>query len=372
MTLPTAPYPLLEDLSNSVCLLSADGHVLWANAVSQELFQMGAARLQTCHASELLSQMPDAKNHADWLVTLLNKLHAQHHCSLRFDCVLRATLSHVRTVHATLSKVQHRESLLTAHKTGFFWLELLPLDLHLDSYNDAKEREESELNKAWLLNLAHELKNPLGGISGVAQLIRDEVPASAQEYVDVMQAEIERMTTLLDNMLLPQRTRGKVERCNIHELCAYVSQTIKAQYPSIKITGDYDVSLPLVEVVRDQWIQILLNLLQNAAQELVENEQHNLINPQIVLRTRVVHRQTFNKQLHPMCLQLEIADNGRGVPEQLHHTLFHPLVTGRAAGTGLGLALVQSVVHQHGGDIRYSKAPSGGAMFTIRLPFGRN
>lgn len=377
-----SPYPLLDELSCGILLTDCALHLLWTNAAAQELLQTTSQRITGISISRFITlprsteavHPPDTETVAtrqppatDSIRDITEKLTERNSHTLHFDCLLHSTRGHTRACHATISRVQHAERFHPHHTGVSFRLELLPLDSQLASWEDARERRDSRRNRNWLLNLAHELKNPLGGILGAAQLMRDEIPVQLREYIDVIHAEAQRMTALLDNMLLPHRMQGEKTPCNIHEICEYVCTLITSQYPSIDIQRDYDISLPDIPLIRTQWIQILLNLMQNAAQELTENPIPQPP-PRIRLCTRIAHRQTFNRQLHRQCLQITIHDNGRGIAPELLHTIFHPLVTGRDRGTGLGLALVQSLVHAHGGAVQCHSQPADGTRFTLLLP----
>lgn len=375
---PPSLYPLLDELSCGILLIDRDLRLLWTNAAAQELLQTTSRRISGIEISRFITLPPFAKAtqtadgeskpphwHNTSLHYIVDKLAKRDSHSLHFDCLLHSTLGHTYAVHATISQVHHTENLQPKHCQAAFQLELLTLDGQIASWEDARERQDSKRNRNWLLNLAHELKNPLGGILGAAQLMRDETPPQLREYIDVIHAEAQRMTDLLDNMLLPHRIQGEKQNCNIHEICEHVRTLLASQYPTINIQRDYDTSLPEVPLVRGQWVQILLNLLQNAAQELTENA---IVKPHIRLATRIAHQQIFDRRLHRQCLQVSIHDNGRGIPAELQHTLFHPLVTGRAQGTGLGLALVQSLIHAHGGAVHCHSNPTEGTRFTLLLP----
>jgi two-component system nitrogen regulation sensor histidine kinase GlnL len=211
--------------------------------------------------------------------------------------------------------------------------------------------------------LAHEIKNPLGGLRGAAQLLERELPdAALKEYTRVIISEADRLRALVDNLLGPGYPPRK-ELINVHELTQHVFQLVRSEVPSgITITRDYDPSLPQLYLDRDQLIQAMLNLARNAVQVLGTTGQ-------LVIRTRAVTNVTIGATRHRVVAAVQFEDNGPGVPEELRDKIFYPLVTGRPGGTGLGLAVAQDIVTRHDGLIEYESRP-GHTVFTILLPMG--
>jgi two-component system, NtrC family, nitrogen regulation sensor histidine kinase GlnL len=215
--------------------------------------------------------------------------------------------------------------------------------------------------------LAHEIKNPLGGLRGAAQLLERQLSdATMREYTSVIISEADRLKTLVDTLLGPGHAPRK-QSINVHELLQHVWQLLKLEASAgIKIERDYDPSLPSIEVDRDQIIQAMLNLGRNSLQAIGTHEGH--VTGRIVLRTRALTHVNIGKRRHRLVASVQIEDDGPGVPEQLRDTLFYPLVTGRADGTGLGLAVAQDLVSRHAGLIEFDSRP-GRTVFTILLPF---
>jgi two-component system nitrogen regulation sensor histidine kinase GlnL len=209
--------------------------------------------------------------------------------------------------------------------------------------------------------LAHEIKNPLGGLRGAAQLLERQLKGEAmREYTEVIIGEADRLAALVDSMLGPGRPPQK-EPLNIHELCEHVYHLLRSEAPaSVLIERDYDPSLPGAALDRHQIIQAMLNLGRNALQA-VGARGH------IVLRTRALTGQNIGSVRHRVVASIEFEDDGPGVPAEIRDTLFYPLVTGRQDGTGLGLAVAQDLVIRHGGLIEFESAP-GRTQFTILLP----
>ena len=230
--------------------------------------------------------------------------------------------------------------------------------------------DSAKANHALLRNLAHEIKNPLGGIRGAAQLLESDLPsannreypsAHYREYTRVIISEADRLQTLVDRLLAPQKHLPKIELFNIHEVCDRVGSLITVEFPKgIELYRDYDASLPDIEGDLEQLIQAVLNLARNAAQAMQWQGR-------ISFRTRIPRQVTIGRVRHRLALDLHVIDDGPGVPPELRETIFYPLVTGRAGGSGLGLSLAQSLVQQHGGIIEFESKP-GETDFTVRLP----
>ncbi len=219
--------------------------------------------------------------------------------------------------------------------------------------------------RALVRGVAHEIKNPLGGIRGAAQLLDRAAPDDeTAEYTRVIIDEADRLRGLADRMLGP-REMPDFQPMNVHEWLEHVRQLIVAEYPDqLRISRDYDPSLPDVVADRDQLIQVVLNIMRNAVQALLESETAE---PAIALRTRILRQFTIGAQRHRLAVRIDIEDNGPGVPDELQETLFYPMVSGRAAGSGLGLSIAQSIMSQHHGLIECDSEP-GCTIFTLLLP----
>ncbi|MGI4813859.1 MAG: nitrogen regulation protein NR(II) [Janthinobacterium lividum] len=234
---------------------------------------------------------------------------------------------------------------------------------------DREERilDLTSVNKQLIRNLAHEIKNPLGGIRGAAQLLEFELGArELREYTQVIIKESDRLQTLVDRLLEPHRHPHIVRDVNVHEVCERVRAVILAEFPrGLTIDRDFDVSVPNLRGDIEQLIQALLNIVRNAAEAL--REQIAQGHARIVLRTRVARKVTIAKRLCKLALDLRVIDNGPGVQEDLRDRIFYPLVSGREDGSGLGLTLAQNFVQQHDGLIECESRP-GHTEFQILLP----
>jgi len=228
--------------------------------------------------------------------------------------------------------------------------------------------EQAQATKELIRNLAHEIKNPLGGIRGTAQLLEMEVESHAlTEYTQVIIDEADRLQALVDRLLAPHRKPHVVGNVNIHEVCERVRALIDAEFPNGLVTErDYDISIPELRGDREQLIQAVLNIAHNAAEALAERIEAG--DAKIVLRTRVARQITIGKQRYRLALELHIEDNGPGVPESVRERIFFPLVSGREGGSGLGLTLAQTFIQQHHGTIEFDSEP-GRTVFKIVIPF---
>ncbi len=232
------------------------------------------------------------------------------------------------------------------------------------------EREENLMSqhitaKESARSLAHEIKNPLGGIRGAAQLLQQELPgAELREYTDIVIREADRLRNLVDRMLTSDREL-KFVQVNIHEILEYVCNLIAAEADfSFQLQRDYDPSLPEIQGDRESLIQVFLNVIRNALQA-IEPEGR------IIVKTRVERKITIAQVLNKLCLRIDIVDNGPGIPDEIVDSVFYPMITSRAEGTGLGLSIAQSLIQHHGGFIEYKRSNKQ-TDFTILLPLESN
>jgi two-component system nitrogen regulation sensor histidine kinase GlnL len=246
-------------------------------------------------------------------------------------------------------------------------LELRSIDQLLRNEREERELNQAHANRELIRNLAHEIKNPLGGLRGSAQLLERELDRpDLREYTQVIIKEADRLQLLMDRLLTPHRP-PHLAPVNIHEVLERVRTLILAEFPAgIRIVRDYDTSLPDVHGDREQLIQAVLNIARNAAQALARAERpaHG---GQITLRTRAARSVTIARRFHRLALELQVIDDGPGIPPELMDRVFHPLVSGRPGGTGLGLTLAQTYVQQHHGLIECRSRP-GETVFRIVLP----
>jgi two-component system nitrogen regulation sensor histidine kinase GlnL len=220
-------------------------------------------------------------------------------------------------------------------------------------------------SRLMIRQLAHEVKNPLGGLRGAAQLLDKELPSPAlREYTAVIINEADRLAALVDSMAVSNGPPRK-DLLNVHELCEHVVKLIRAEAPAgVQIERDYDPSLPDGMFDRHQVVQSLLNIARNAMQAIGGHGR-------LIMRTRARSGLNIGKARHRLAAAIEVEDNGPGVPADLIKTLFLPLVTGRTNGTGLGLAVAQDLATRHGGIIEFTSQP-GRTIFSLLLPIEGN
>jgi two-component system nitrogen regulation sensor histidine kinase GlnL len=247
-------------------------------------------------------------------------------------------------------------------------MEWFPIDQQLRSERDERVTQQVEANKELMRNLAHEIKNPLGGIRGAAQLLEFELPDKGlKEYTQVIIKESDRLQTLVDRLLAPHRKAHVIEAFNVHEALERVRSLVLAEFPKgLRIIRNYDTSLPDVLGDREQLIQAVLNIAHNAAQAL--SDEIKTGTAQIELKTRVARSVTIAKQRYKLAMDLHVIDNGPGIPADIKERIFFPLVSGREGGSGLGLTLAQNFVQQHQGSIACDSRP-GCTDFHIQIPY---
>ena len=268
--------------------------------------------------------------------------------------------------HELTARVADRQLVLDCRAAPLEGERSLVLEL-IDTERDRKVRREAalvsqqQLSRRIIRQLAHEVKNPLGGLRGAAQLLERQLPDAEQKaYTRVIIEEADRLAALVDGIL---RAGGapRPEELNLHRITEHVSQLIEAEKPAgIEVVRDYDPSLPPINVDRNQMIQAFLNIARNAMQALGERGR-------LVFRTRALTNVTVAGERHKLVLSAEVEDNGPGIPDELRDTIFYPLVTGRPTGTGLGLTIAQDLVSRNGGLIEFESQP-GRTVFQLRLP----
>jgi two-component system nitrogen regulation sensor histidine kinase GlnL len=343
---------LLDVLSTGLVLLDAQLCVLYANVGGQDLLGVSLKQARGLPLGDLFAG-------AQPLVELLrraledNKSCAGHELALIPVATLPASRSPA-VVDFTVTPLQNpagRQLLL----------ELVDARARQRIARESEWRSRSDGSRLMVRQLAHEIKNPLGGLRGAAQLLERELhDTRLKEYTAVIISEADRLCSLVDTMLGPfgpPRTR----LLSVHEICEYVYQLLRSEAPpGVSIERDYDPSLPDGRFDRNEIIQALLNIARNALQALAGSGK-------LILRTRVLSNQNIGPQRHRLLACVQVQDDGPGVPEDMQQTLFLPLVTSKAEGTGLGLSVAQDMVARHQGVIEFESRP-GRTVFSILLP----
>ena len=334
-----------------MAVVDPQGHVQFANAALEDALGMSrrsitGVRMQDCFTDPAL------------LDTALLGARGNEFAALRYDAHLRRVAHEPLPVHVVVAQTDRADEVI---------VELLPLEQQTRQEREERLIDQAQANKELIRNLAHEIKNPLGGIRGAAQLLQMELESKELiEYTQVIIHEADRLQALVDRLLAPHRRPHVVGDVNIHEVCERVRSLILAEFPKgLRVIRDYDTSIPEFRGDREQLIQAVLNIAHNAAQALADRIAAG--DACITFRTRVGRQVTFGKQRYRLALELHVIDNGPGVPDSIKDRIFFPLVSGRDGGSGLGLTLAQTFVQQHHGLIECESEP-GRTDFKILIP----
>ena len=357
----TIDYRLLVDnLTTAILLVDQQLNIFYLNSSCESLFDISLLRASGQPVLNLLHMPNDEFNTKD---ALLNTFRTGQPYTRR-----EATISvNFKDIH-----VDYTVSEINAQKSyhPLLLIELNPIDRMLKISKEENLIQQHQVARQLIRGVAHEIKNPLGGIRGATQLLaRSLNDPKYSEFTDIIISEVDRLRNLADTML-GSRQLPSYQLVNVHEPLERARALINNQSKQkIKIIRDYDLSLPDVMADRDQLIQVMLNISANALQAMLENPvffvEHQ---PELILRTRIQRLVTINGVLNRSAVRIDIADNGPGVPEDLLESLFYPLVTGRANGTGLGLSIAQNIMHQHGGMIE-CQSIAGKTVFSLYLPW---
>lgn len=259
-----------------------------------------------------------------------------------------------------------------AQEEGFAIIEIQALDRLLRISKEEAWISSQETSRNLVRSMAHEIKNPLGGIRGAAQLLSRELSTEdnldLDEYTRIIIEETDRLRNLVDRMLGP-RTPPEFKDVNIHEILEHVSSVVGLEVQgTVKILRDYDPSIPNICGDRTQLIQAFLNILGNAVEALTENEEQE--DPTVVVSTRVHRRYTIGRVNYPLVVKVSMVDNGPGIPDSIIDDIFFPMITGRPGGSGLGLSISQNLIGQHQGLIECNSKP-GRTEFAVYIPLGK-
>jgi two-component system nitrogen regulation sensor histidine kinase GlnL len=241
-------------------------------------------------------------------------------------------------------------------------VEIQLLDRHIRISREEQLMTQQNVTRSLVRGLAHEVKNPLGGIRGAAQLLEAELHSEElREYTQIIIGEADRLQVLVDSMLGPNKLTRK-QLLNIHDVIERVRSLVLAENTHISIWRDYDPSIPDLFADNDQLIQAILNIVKNAVKALADVKQ-----PKITIKTRIARQMTINSKRHRHVAKIQIVDNGPGIPEEMKEKIFFPLVSGTEGGVGVGLSISQTLINKHGGLIECQSQP-GNTVFTIWIP----
>jgi two-component system, NtrC family, nitrogen regulation sensor histidine kinase GlnL len=385
-----AGFEAFDQLATMVAVIDPAGHCLMANSALENTLGTSRRALQRGMVFDWLSDAAPLRE-------TLHAVATNQVATSRFDAAMRRpSPGGDLPVHVIVSQTEWPDRVL---------IEMIEIEQQTRLDREERAHTLAQSNKDLVRNLAHEIKNPLGGIRGAAQLLEMELsangaaaaaapptpgkgrraaaargalsPRGLTEYTQVIIQEADRLQALVDRLLAPHRRPHVVADVNIHEVCERVRALILAEYPrGLSVARDYDTSIPEFRGDREQLIQAVLNIAHNATQALAGNRAEGdsrhggriaAGDARLVLRTRVARQVTFGRQRFRLALELHIEDNGPGVPEEIRERIFHPLVSGREGGSGLGLTLAQTFVQQHHGTIECDSVP-GRTVFKILIP----
>lgn len=345
----TIEKTILDNLNTAVLLFDAGLCLVYMNPAGEVLFAVSARHVRGLPAKDLIP-CPDGSVE----VRLREALASRRPFTEREVNILVGD-GRTITVNCTALPLHHVEA------RPELLVELHQVDRQLRITREEQLIAQHQATQALLRGLAHEIKNPLGGLRGAAQLLEQELPDKGlREYTRIIIDEADRLQALMDRMLGPSRI-PREQQVNIHYLLEHVRGLIVAESPrGPAILRDYDPSIPELLGDPDRLIQALLNLVRNAA-AAAGPQGH------ILLKTRVLRQFTIGSRRHRLVLRVEIRDDGPGIPPELHDRIFFPMVSGHPGGTGLGLPIAQEMINQHGGLIECDSRP-GCTQFFIYLP----
>ena len=349
----TARFAGLDLLTSAVIILDAEARMVFANAAAEALLDFSINTLRGQRLSTMLVE-------GSLVDELFDDARRLEYSNKRLDFALHRPGREAVQVHGIVTVLHDDPSMPVL-------FEMQETDQQRRIDREERIHEQTQINRELIRNLAHEIKNPLGGIRGAAQLLQMEMlTPELSEYAQVIIKEADRLQSLVDRLLAPHRRARIVGDVNIHEVCERVRSVLLAEYSrGLTVVRDYDASLPEFRGDKEQLIQALLNIAHNASQALTARIRDG--DAEIVLRTRVSRQSTIARTRHRLALELHVLDNGPGIDAAIRDRVFLPLVSGREGGTGLGLTLAQTFVEEHHGTIDFDSRP-GRTDFRILLP----
>lgn len=344
-TIPTS-FAGLEHLATAVILLDKSRNIVYANPGAEILFAVSAKQITGQNISQVFPG-------SEILHSAVENAIVNHSPFREHEFLITTMRQHSLAVTCTVTPVDLTPACLV--------LEFQQMDQQLRIAREERMLIQQQANAELLRNLAHEIRNPLGGLRGAAQLLEHELPqVNLREYTQVIIKEADRLQSLMDRLLVPHRV-PKYEPTNVHEVLERVRSLLLAESPKgVLVKRDYDTSLPELIGDREKLIQAVLNIARNAVQAMQGQGQ-------ITLRTRAERQVTLAKKRYRVAIKIQIIDNGPGIPADIRDRIFYPLVSGREGGSGLGLTLAQTFITQHHGMIECESQP-GHTCFTIMLP----
>lgn len=342
---------ILDSLMTAVIVLDDQLHITDINASAETLFGVSSEYLLGKPISFCFYPKDGTPN------ALENALQENRHFTRR-----KTTWKLHNQTELTLDY-----TVIPSPEIGVITIEVQPLDRLLRISREEAWISSQETTRNLVRSMAHEIKNPLGGIRGAAQLLaRELADDELEEYTRIIIDETDRLRNLVDRMLGP-RTPPERKEINIHEVLEHVNAVVSMEVQNlVEIKRDYDPSIPTIYGDKPQLVQAFLNIARNAVQALTENDVEA---PNITIETRVKRRYTIGRHHYPLVVRVGVIDNGPGIPKEIMDDIFFPMITGRAEGSGLGLSISQNLIGQHNGLIECNSEP-GHTEFAVYLPLG--
>ncbi len=344
-----SPQKIIDNMHSAVLVLDQNLQVACMNPSAEMLFHISNNRAVNKNIAELII------DEADFLKRLKCSIISAHPYTV-YDDKLKTHHHETIDVDYSVSPIQYKQD------GKFLLLEFIRLKSQHKHLHDDSILSQYEASKSLLRGLAHEIKNPLGGIRGAAQLLERELDENDRQFTQIIINEADRLKDLLDRMVGPKDIPAK-SKINIHKILEHVRQLVLAENQHITIVADYDPSVPELYADESMMIQVILNITRNAVTAVKSNKSQAVIK----FKTRTERNRKVGTKSHPLIARIDIEDNGCGVLEELQEKIFMPMITGHADGTGLGLSIAQTLVQQHSGLIEFS-SHSGKTIFTLLLP----
>lgn len=370
MSLPLSSS-ILDQLSTAVMVCSANLEVLYVNPSCEALFELSQSRALGMPLFHLLQEASEGSSNWFDLPKALSRVIDSGHPFTRREALIRVGLQD-KAVDYSVSLIEPQE------KKKWLLIEFQPIERLLRISRDEAQAQQYQTTRQLVRGVAHEVKNPLGGIRGATQLLARSLPApDLREFTQIILEEVDRLTLMVDTLLGSRQPPAFVPT-NIHEVLERVLPLLNsvqntpealALNQPVQLIRDYDLSLPELSADPNLLIQVVLNISMNALQALTEQAPTSARLPrQITFRTRIQRAFTIHGICHRSVIRLDIEDNGPGIPPALLESVFYPMVTGRAKGTGLGLSIAQDIMQLHKGLIE-CQSVAGRTVFSLFLPW---
>jgi len=342
----TSVQSVLDNLQSSVLIVDQNMCILGMNPSAEMMFQISETRATGRSIKELIY------DEDEFFQRLESSLMSGHPYTV-YEASLKTPSGQTLAVDYMVSPVEYQG----AQKS--ILLEFVSMGRHRKIAQEENLLQQQEASRSLLRGLAHEIKNPLGGLRGAAQLLEKKLNESDKEYTHIIIREADRLQNLVDRMLGP-RGLPKKSFINIHQVLEYVRQLVQVETDAVVFETNYDPSLPELFADESMLIQAILNITRNAVAAVGNNGR-------IIYKTRTKRNQNIGHNTYPLVVKIDIIDNGDGIPEDISKKIFLPMITGRAEGTGLGLSIAQSLINQHGGLIEFTSKP-GETIFSLLIP----